>query len=468
LRYYNNYFQRGGLVLLDAIVYLLSFSITTLLFGVFGWESPLSALNTTGLLAKLGIPIGIIWLSFLGRGLYSLKPYLIWEELHRIVKGSSVAVVLVFFLLYFVRVNNVTTAVLVSMGLFTILAAIARLAYRVLLFRWGWLVTRVIIVGAGIQGVKFRWNAESHPFTTYKVLGFFDDDADTIMGFEVLGKLKDLPKYLESNRVDEAVIAIPKATRETFLSIMNELEVKVRSIRFIPDMYGVLTFSPEITDFNRVLTISASQGLLSPLRMAYKRLFDIAMALVGLLFLIPLHLVVSVLVKLDDGGKVLFTQLRVGLNGRPIKIYKYRTMVPNAEAVLAEMMAKDPEIRAEYEREKKLHNDPRITRIGNFLRKTSLDEFPQFLNVLRGEMSVVGPRPYLFTEIRDMGDKYGSIVKIKPGITGLWQASGRNDLPFDDRTVLDQYYVRNWTAWFDVIIIIRTLFAVLRRKGVKG
>jgi undecaprenyl-phosphate galactose phosphotransferase len=217
-----------------------------------------------------------------------------------------------------------------------------------------------------------------------------------------------------------------------------------------------------------VLTISASQGLLDYRNRILKRILDIGLGLVGALLLVPLHLLVTFLVKIDDQGKVVFTQNRIGRNGKPIRIYKFRTMVENAEQVLKDMMERDPAIREAYERDKKLENDPRITRIGNILRKTSLDEFPQFLNVLKGEMSFVGPRPYLFNEIKDMEDKYDSIIKIKPGITGLWQATGRNDISFDERVVLDQYYVRNWTIWFDFVIILRTVLSVLTRKGVKG
>lgn len=455
-------------MVLDAAVYTLSYLLTSTVFAFWGWDSNLDSLARAGQVVNLGIPIGIIFLTFLSRGLYSIQPYLIWEELHRIVKASGVALVLIFFLLYFVKVSNVTSAVLVSMAFFSFWVSLARYNYRFWLRKWGWLQTNVIIVGSGIQGIKFQWNVEAHPFTTYNVVGFVDEEASEVDGRPVLGKFKDIPEILKKYQVDEAVIAIPKATRDNFLSVMTMLEVKVRTIRFIPDMYGVLTFSPEITDFNRVLTISASQGLLSPIRMTYKRLFDIAFGLVGMVVLLPLYLVVAILIKLDDGGKVIFTQRRIGLNGKPIQIYKFRTMVANAEKILEELMARDPAIRETYEREKKLENDPRITRIGNFLRKTSLDEFPQFLNVLKGEMSVVGPRPYLFGEIKDMGDKYESIIKIKPGVTGLWQATGRNDISFDERVVLDQYYVRNWTAWFDIVIIIRTLFSVVNRHGVKG
>ena len=149
--------------------------------------------------------------------------------------------------------------------------------------------------------------------------------------------------------------------------------------------------------------------------------------------------------KNGDTDPIFFKQERIGLHGKPIYIYKYRSMVPNAEVVLEELMENDPAIREEYLKNKKIVNDPRITEVGNFLRKTSLDEFPQFWNVLKGDMSLVGPRPYLPREKEDMDIYYDSVIECKPGITGMWQANGRSDVGFEDRCKLDDYYYRNWS-----------------------
>ena len=140
-------------------------------------------------------------------------------------------------------------------------------------------------------------------------------------------------------------------------------------------------------------------------------------------------------------------------------------MVENAEELLFKMMEEDPKIKEEYLTNKKLKNDPRITKVGKFLRKTSLDEFPQFINVLKGEMSIVGPRPYLHREIPDMKESYNSIIKVKPGITGMWQVSGRSDTEFEERLKLDEYYVRNWSLWLDIVIILKTIKAVFAKRG---
>lgn len=193
---------------------------------------------------------------------------------------------------------------------------------------------------------------------------------------------------------------------------------------------------------------------------------DIGIGIVGGLSLIPLTILVWI--KTDNEERkhgLFFTQDRIGKDGKSIKIYKYRSMVTGADKILEEMMAKDEKIREEYEKNKKLKDDPRITKVGEFLRRTSLDEFPQFINVLKGEMSFVGPRPYLPREKKDMGEYYGKIIKSKPGITGMWQTHGRSETDFEERLELDEYYYRNWSLWLDIVIIIKTIKNVIGGKG---
>ena len=169
--------------------------------------------------------------------------------------------------------------------------------------------------------------------------------------------------------------------------------------------------------------------------------------------------------KSGDFDNIMFSQNRIGKNGKMIKIYKFRSMVPNAEKILEDLMKKDPKIKEEYLTNKKLVNDPRITPVGKFLRKTSLDEWPQFINVLKGEMSLIGPRPYLPREKEDMGQYYSSIIKCKPGVTGMWQANGRSDVGFDYRCKLDDYYYHNWSVWLDFTILYKTIKSVVYGKG---
>lgn len=199
-----------------------------------------------------------------------------------------------------------------------------------------------------------------------------------------------------------------------------------------------------------------------------KRAFDVIVGLVGTLFLLPIMLVVKIANLLHgDKAPVMLKQFRIGKDGKEFTLYKIRSMVPNAEKVLEKLMKENPEIRREYKKNKKLENDPRITPVGKFIRKTSLDEFGQFVNILKGEMTVVGPRPYLIGEKEDMGEYYNDIISCKPGLTGLWQVEGRNDIGFENRCRLDRFYKKHKGLWFDIKIFVKTFTSVLKSRGAK-
>jgi lipopolysaccharide/colanic/teichoic acid biosynthesis glycosyltransferase len=192
-----------------------------------------------------------------------------------------------------------------------------------------------------------------------------------------------------------------------------------------------------------------------------KRLFDVAFSLTILIFLAPIYLVLALLIAISSPGPIFYVQERVGKNFQRFGCIKFRTMVNNADEVLLDMMSKSPAMRQEFEDNFKLKNDPRITAIGKFLRLTSLDEFPQFLNVLKGDMSVVGPRPLVPEELYKYGDRLETVLAIKPGITGLWQVSGRNDIPYHRRIQIDVRYVRCHNFWLDLWVVVKTIGVVV-------
>lgn len=199
-----------------------------------------------------------------------------------------------------------------------------------------------------------------------------------------------------------------------------------------------------------------------------KRTVDVIGGLVGLLVLIPIILVIKVsCITSGDFHSIFFTQKRIGKDGKEFKFYKFRSMVPNADAVLEELLKNDPELAQEYKVNKKLHNDPRITKVGKFIRRYSIDELPQLLNVLIGNMSLIGNRPYLPREKEDMGEYYDDIIKTKPGITGYWQVSGRSDVSFQRRLELEQFYSNNYSFKLDIQIALKTFGAVFGHKGAK-
>lgn len=209
------------------------------------------------------------------------------------------------------------------------------------------------------------------------------------------------------------------------------------------------------------------KGIKRILENVIKRIIDIIGGLIGTIILIPLSIIIYIarIILNEDDGPMFYEQLRIGKNGKQFRMYKYRSMVMGADEKLFEYLEQNKEAREEYTKYKKLKNDPRITKIGNFLRKTSLDEFPQFLNVLMGHMSLVGPRPYLPREKKDMGEYYTYIIESKPGITGYWQVAGRSDVTFDERLKMDFEYNKNKSLKTDIKLMFKTVLNVIKKEG---
>ena len=215
-----------------------------------------------------------------------------------------------------------------------------------------------------------------------------------------------------------------------------------------------------------IVVFKRSAKFLTYINLFLKRMIDVFGALIGIIFIIPLCIVIKVVNVLNnDYGSIFYSQDRIGLYGKHFKMYKFRSMILNAEEKLNVILENNIELKKEYETYKKLHNDPRITPIGKFLRKTSLDEFPQFINVLKGEMSLVGPRAYMVTEKQEMGDAYNIIIKCKPGITGYWQVTGRSGVTFKNRLEMDIDYYENHNLYIDMKLLFKTFYAVFKRNG---
>jgi Undecaprenyl-phosphate galactose phosphotransferase WbaP len=218
-------------------------------------------------------------------------------------------------------------------------------------------------------------------------------------------------------------------------------------------------------DFGGVLGLEERHYELNQLENWQVHIFDLLLIFLSLPLLIPLLLMISIAIKLDSNGTALYRQTRIGKGAKVFKVLKFRTMVKDADKVLAKYLEENPKLLAEWNTDQKLKDDPRITRIGKILRKTSLDELPQLWNVVKGEMSLVGPRPIVADEIDRYRDRFRYYIQVPPGISGLWQVSGRNDIGYDERVSLDEYYVRNRSIWMNLHIIIRTIIAVIRRQG---
>ena len=252
------------------------------------------------------------------------------------------------------------------------------------------------------------------------------------------------------------------ARRQAWISVIDQC---FQRIILIPDMSVGGRVWVRAVAIGRLAGIMLRQNLLDPRRMALKRGIDLLCTLTGGIVAFPLLFVLAVAVRFDSKGPVLFRQSRIGRGGRHFTVYKFRTMAANAAELLEKHLAENEDARIEWEADQKLRNDPRITRVGRFLRKTSLDELPQLINVLKGDMSIVGPRPIVDSEIKKYGEDFELYTRVRPGITGLWQTSGRNDLSYADRVWLDRHYVCNWSVWLDILIVIRTVPEVLHCSG---
>lgn len=402
-------------------------------------------------------------------GHYKISSKLIWDEMRSLAKA------MMCFLMTSVIVllsNGESHCLLLSFLLTFIMYGVTLLTNRYLrIFFRNILKRKTLIIGTGYEASRFGDIAKSNRFMLTEVIGYIryqkEDIHEELESKHVkIIEDEELENIIAKEHIEQVIVALPNISKDEINKLMLRLYDQVKIIKYMPTVDAMLTFNSKIQDFDGSLLISTAQGTMGFFERFVKRIIDIFASLFGIILLVPISIYVKIKNnKNDDHDPIIFRQDRIGLDGKPIKIYKFRTMIPNAEAVLEELMEKDEAIKEEYLKNKKLQNDPRITEAGKILRKTSLDEFPQFINVLKGEMSLVGPRPYLFREKDDMGIYYNSVIKCRPGITGMWQANGRSDVGFEERCKLDDYYYKNWTIGLDMIIIYKTIKSVFYGKG---
>ena len=326
------------------------------------------------------------------------------------------------------------------------------------------------------QAGKLPGGIENEGHLGYNIVGFLDDDPDKIgkaiaindRKFKVLGKVKSFRKIISSMNISTVIIAIPSHTVEYLSQLTENVQKYAGRVLLIPDLKGIALLNTEVRNLSSQQTfmLNINNNLLSEFNKFIKRCFDFFFSLFFMPLLFVLIVVFGVLIRIDSPGNVFLRQDRIGKGGRTFKCLKFRTMFRNADEILAGYLEKNEKAREEWSRYKKLRDyDPRVTPVGRFLRKTSLDELPQIFNVLAGEMSFFGPRPYLLDEESRMGENADMILLINPGITGLWQVSGRNELDFEERVKLDTWYVLNWSLWLDVVIFFKTIRVVLKKEG---
>ncbi|MDR0441852.1 MAG: undecaprenyl-phosphate galactose phosphotransferase WbaP [Treponema sp.] len=273
------------------------------------------------------------------------------------------------------------------------------------------------------------------------------------------------PEIVKRYNIKMAIIARPKLKAKKLKNLLNTSASAFRYNVIIPNFFNVTNIWMSVRDFDGVLGLEASHKFMLTWNRGIKRFIDIAIVITGGLLILPFLLLVALFIKISSPGPVLYKHKRLGRNGKHFYAYKFRSMVVDSQQRLQKLLESNPVIRDEWEKNHKLQKDPRITAIGKILRRTSLDEFPQFINILKGEMSLVGPRPIVDDEITKYGEDFDRIFSIKPGLTGLWQVSGRSDTDYQDRVTYDTYYLQSWSPWLDLWIILKTFSVVLKSKG---
>ena len=267
--------------------------------------------------------------------------------------------------------------------------------------------------------------------------------------------------------VDTVIFAMPYTRREQLARMVSVASESFRSVLIVPNLNGITNSAVAPRDFAGTLAIEIKQNLLDPWSQRLKRALDLVGTVIGGVLVSPLLFAIAVLIKLDSPGPAFYGHRRVGAAGKHFLCWKFRTMHVNAERLLDKHLQDNPFLRAEWEQNQKLRDDPRVTRVGHLLRQTSLDELPQLWNVLRGEMSLTGPRPIVDAEVPKYGEVYKLYKRIKPGMSGFWQVSGRSDTSYVERVEMDSYYVRNWSVWLDIIILARTVKSVVLGRGAR-
>jgi len=276
-----------------------------------------------------------------------------------------------------------------------------------------------------------------------------------------------IDRCLEDGSYHAAVIAINRYSPAKIYYFIDHIQRKISRIIVLPKISTLPLFNAEVINSinHKGLAFFVKNNLLNPVDKTFKTVFDITLALILTLVFSPLLIIIYLAIFITTGNNPVFRQKRIGKEGKEFDIYKFKTMVENADEILKQYLEQNSKAKEEYEKYHKLKDDPRITKIGKFLRRTSLDELPQLINILKGEMSLIGPRPILPNEISKFGEYFEYYKAVKPGITGLWQVSGRNELDFYQRIRLDVWYVRNWSIELDFLILLKTILIVLSRKG---
>jgi exopolysaccharide biosynthesis polyprenyl glycosylphosphotransferase len=461
------------LVLWDITAIGLAFVLATYLrfathFPIF-YEMPVSTVDAY---LRLGLWLIPAWLAiFAIVRLYD--PHLLWggtTEYQHIVYACSLGMMALILGSFFFPEFVIARAwLLMAWILTTAFVGVGRFAMRRMVYRLrsnGHMVTPTLIIGANEEAQAIAEQILATPQAGLRLVGLVDDDRhegeEVMPGVRVVASIASARELVDRNGVGELIVATTALTRERLLDLFVAFGTTPDvTIRMSSGMYETMATGMRVKEIGAVPLLSLNKLRLTGLDVVFKTALDYTLSGLVLLLLLPVLGAVALWVKLDSPGPVIYRRRVVGTGGRLFDAFKFRTMATNG----AEILRQYPELEQELRETGKLKNDPRITRAGRFLRRFSLDELPQLFNVLQGEMSLVGPRMITAEEIGHYGRRYLSLLAVKPGITGLWQVSGRSDVTYRERVKLDLHYIRNYSIWLDLWVLYQTVPAVFKGKG---
>lgn len=412
----------------------------------------------------------LLIVAYRQQGIYRLRRHVSWiDEIYGIIQGTATGTIITIVFIFLYRPAFYSRIIFIYAGIIAVvLLGISRL-FKVMLLRrlrrQGIGINRVLVVGAGEIARTIMRVAVANPEYGFQIVGFLDDHpakGETDIGrFKALGKVDNLPEIIEQTKIDEVIITLPWQYHRRILAIMNICERHEIRARIVPDIFQMRISHMHIEEFGGVPMIGIRETGIGGLGQFVKRSIDTVVASLGLVVFSPIMGLVALIIKMESPGPVLFEQERVGKNGKLFTLYKFRSMIEGADAQKPQLAALNEADGPLF----KIKNDPRLTRLGKWMRRLSIDELPQFYNVLIGDMSLIGPRPPIPAEVEQYQEWHKRRLEIAPGLTGLSQVSGRSSLTFDETALLDIYYIENWSPALDTKILLQTIPRVIFGNG---
>lgn len=411
---------------------------------------------------------GILWYWIRLRHYTYRKPF--WFELKEIIRTILILAIIELAIIAFSKLYFSRYLWVLTWSITFILVPLGRILVKKWLIYLGLYLKNTIIIGGGKNAIDAYYALSSESYLGFNIKFFISLNSTNELkkvGIPVINEARQSLWELVTKKSDQFIIALEDNENEERDFWLRTLSKKnYRSVSVIPTLRGLPLYSTDMSFLFSydVILLRINNNLAKRSSKLLKRSMDIILSLIFILFFSPLLCSIFFMIW-KEGGNVIYKHSRIGQNGKRFNCWKFRSMVINSEQVLSELLKSNPEAKEEWETDFKLKNDPRITKIGKFLRQTSLDELPQLFNVLLGQMSLVGPRPIIEEELVYYQNNIDYYLMAKPGMTGLWQVSGRNNVDYETRVYFDSWYVKNWSLWNDIAILFKTVEVVLKRKG---